>query len=91
MLDKGDQTGSHESAGADGRTRSGHLGHLDDAACSGDLDPSPGPARDDLERLSALSSIDNGLDAITLHGRSIRARKKGARTVTGEPSLAPED
>ena len=76
MLDEGDEAVGHEPACPDRRARAGHLANLHDAARGDDLEPPAGPRGRDLERLRALAGIDDGLDSIALHRRTVVPRRQ---------------
>src|SRR5580765_3448111 len=74
MLDQRDHPAGHEPAGPDRRAAPGHLGHLDHPARGRHLETAAVLRRRDLEGLDALAGIDNDLDAIALHARTIAQR-----------------
>lgn len=71
VLDERDEAARHEAAGTDGNAGPGHLADLDHAAGGHDLDPPARSRRHDVEGLDALPRIDDGLDSIAFHGRTI--------------------
>jgi hypothetical protein len=68
MLDEGDEPAGHETARAYRLTSPRHFAHLDDPTGCDDLDATTGSRGDDLESLHALPGVDQGLNAVTLHG-----------------------
>ena len=81
MLDEGDQAIGHETAGPDGRSRSRDLADFHDAAGGDDLDAAARLCGRDLEGLSSLAGIDNGLDTITLHEPTLDPADPRGKTV----------
>jgi hypothetical protein len=71
MLDERDQAGRHEPPSSNRDARPGDLADLDHAPTGDHLDPAPRSGRRDLERLDTLAGVDDSLDAIAFHPRSL--------------------
>jgi hypothetical protein len=71
VLDERDDSARHEPASPDRRAAAGHLGDLDHPASGRHLDAAAVLRRRDLVRLDTLSGIDNDLDTIASHLRTI--------------------
>jgi hypothetical protein len=71
VLDERNDTAGHEPGRAHRFAGARHLGHLDDAAPGGDLDPATRASRENLVGPGAVVRSDHDLDTIASHGASV--------------------